>query len=127
MRYLLIAFAIVSALCTTRPSGLGDPPIPPAGVASEDKDQLASLSYVHQARAAFPEAKRRFLEGLPEGYELRVTAGLQDSGGHWLNNLIAVDKIENGWVTGHWIEGMARAARDIKDIYTFSEEDIIDW
>lgn len=127
MRYLVIAFAIVSASCTTRPSGLGDPPIPPAGGASEDKGQLASLSYVDQARAAFPVAKRRFLEGLPEGYELRVTAGLKNSDGRHLNNLIIVDKIVNGWVKGHWFEGMARAASDTKDIYTFSEKAIIDW
>jgi hypothetical protein len=117
MRYLLIALAIVSASCATRPSVLGDPAIPPAGGASEDEGQLASLSYVDQARVAFPEAKRRFLEGLPEGYELRVA---------W-DGLIVVEKIENGWITGHWHEGMARAASGTQEIYTFSEKDIIDW
>ena len=128
MRYLLIALAIVSASCMTRPSGLGDPLIPPAvGVTSEDKSQLAALSYVDKARAAFPEAKRRFLEGLPEGYELRVTADLKDSDGRRMNNLIIVDKIENGWVTGHWYEGMARDVPVTQDIYTFSEKDILDW
>lgn len=128
MRYLLIALAIVSASCMTHSSGVGNPPIPPAtGVTTEDKSQLAALSYVDRARAAFPEAKRRFLEGLPEGYELRVTADLKDSVGRRMNNLIVVDKIEDGLVTGHWWEGMARGVYDAKDIYTFSERDIIDW
>lgn len=105
-----------------------DLPKPQAEVPSKDKGQLAALSYGAHARAAFPEAKRRFLKGLQEGAEPRVTARLKDSGGRAINNLIIVDRIENGWITGHWCECMARGvSEDAKDIYTFSEEDVMDW
>lgn len=126
MRFLFIALAIASAAYVARASELGyvgqDPPKPLAEVTSKDKGQLPALSYVDLARAAFPEAKRRFLKGFPEGYELRVTAGPSGGGG-----LIVVEKIENGWITGHWYEGMAQPASDTKDVYTFSESDVTDW
>lgn len=125
MRSLLIALAIASAACATRASELEyveqDPPRSPAEVTSKSKGQPSALSHVDQARVAFPEAKRRFLEGLPEGYEFRVMAGPSSGGG-----LIIVEKIENGWITGHWYEGMARPS-DAKDVYTFSESDVTDW
>ena len=128
MRSLLIALTIVSASCAACASELGNVERGLSKSPAEviNKGQLPAPSYVNQARAAFSDAKRRFMEGLPEGYELRVTAGLKDSGEHAVNNLIIVDKIENGWVTGHWFEGIARAAYS-NDIYTFSEEDIVDW
>ena len=129
MRSILIALAIVSVSCATRASHLGyvDLLKPPAEMSSKAKGQWTAPSYVDQARAAFPEAKRRFLEGLLEGCELRVQPEVKDSAGHVSTVIVVVDKIENGWVTGHWWEGMARAVYDTQDIYTFSEKDVLDW
>jgi hypothetical protein len=48
----------------------------------------------------------------------------------WLikNNVIVVDRIEDGRITGHWWEGMERAfSPQQKDVYTFSEGDVLDW
>jgi hypothetical protein len=39
--------------------------------------------YVAQARNTYPQAKRRFLQGLPRGYVLFVTTRLRDSKEHW--------------------------------------------
>jgi hypothetical protein len=94
-----------------------------AEITSRGEDEWAAVPHVAQARAAFSEAKRRFLAGLPAGSQLRVTAGTSSDGG-----IIVVDRIENGSITGHWWEGMPRAySPQRKDIYTLSEKDILDW
>lgn len=116
MRVLLIAFAIVFASYATRESECQD-----VERDLKDEDEWAAVAYVAQARAAFPEAKRRFLEGLSAGSQLRVTAST-DGG------IIVVDRIDNGLIIGHWWEGMERAySPQRKDIYTFSEKDVLDW
>lgn len=117
MRALLIAFAIVFASYAARESECRD--------VERDlhEDEWAAVAYVAQARAAFPEAKRRFSKGLSAGSQLRVTAGKSSDGG-----IIVVDRIDNGLIIGHWWEGMERAySPQRKDIYTFSERDILDW
>jgi hypothetical protein len=123
LRFLFVTLAVVSAACAARAADSGN--VDP--VFSKPLAPSPALSSVEQARAAFPEAKRRFLEGFPEGYELRVTAGFTDSAGRAVGNLIIVDTIENGRITGHWCECIARQPSDTKDVYTFSEDDVIDW
>lgn len=75
--------------------------------------------YALRARAAFPDVKRRFVQGLPEGSELRIAAKQVQ--------MIVVDKIEGKSITGHWFEGMTRHSSQRQQIYTISEEDILDW
>jgi uncharacterized protein YegJ (DUF2314 family) len=61
----------------------------------------AIAPYVAKARATYPEAKRRFLTGLPKGYHFAVRVRLGDKGhGGFEDAFIRVEKISNGEITG---------------------------
>ena len=88
----------------------------------------AIAPYVAKARATYPEAKKRYLAGLPAKHTFFLTARLRDKDGNFEQVFIAVDKIKDGNVTGRiWsdlnkVKGFKRG-----DSYTFAEKDMFDW
>jgi hypothetical protein len=132
MRSLFISLAILSATCMTSRSqsidGVGSAPQGrQAEVASKDKGEELSLEKrnIARARATFPEAKRRFLAGLPDGYKLFVEA---ESKGGFDGALIAVNEIRSGQIRGDWPRGMQTDSSEVRErAYILSEEDITDW
>lgn len=57
--------------------------------------------YIKLARETFPEARKRFLEGLPEGYKFYVTYVLHDHKDKKLEQVfIRVGSIKNGMIYG---------------------------
>lgn len=107
MRSLLLALVVLLSPCATHAS-------PPA-------EKKEPYPHIVKARETFPEVKRRFLQGLPKGSELRIST--TDF------HLLIVDKIEGDSITAHWHPGIARAysAEPQPDIFTVSEADITDW
>jgi hypothetical protein len=96
MRSFFISLAILSAACmTSRSQSIDEAGSAPQGrqaeVSSKAKEEELSLRKrnIARARATFPEAKRCFLTGLPDGYKLFVEA---ESTGSFDGALIAVDK-----------------------------------
>jgi uncharacterized protein YegJ (DUF2314 family) len=79
------------------------PPDKPAVMAS--KEQIAAYDraiapYVAKARATYPDAKKRFLDGLPSGYRFLVRVPLTDPDGKREDSFLAVEKISGGKITG---------------------------
>lgn len=81
-----------------------------------------------QARATYPDARRRFLAGLPEGHRLLVTTSLREAAGEEERVFVAVDRIEGGRITGRianellLLRGFHRG-----QMYTFPEDALVDW
>jgi uncharacterized protein YegJ (DUF2314 family) len=79
------------------------PPDKPVGMASQEKlaaYDRAIAPYVAKARATYPDAKKRFLAGLPPGYRFSVRVPLSDPDGKREDSFIAVEKISGGKITG---------------------------
>jgi hypothetical protein len=79
------------------------PPDKPLSLTSEARlaayDQ-AIAPYVAQARATYPEAKKRFLAGLAPGYRFSVRVPLIDPDGKREDSFVAVERISDGKITG---------------------------
>jgi uncharacterized protein YegJ (DUF2314 family) len=106
------------------------PPDKPVNVAKDQASRLeaAIKPYIEQARKTYPEAKARYLAGLPKGETFSVTAKLSDSQGHYEIVFIRVAKIIDGKVTGN-IANDTTLVTSYKrgSEYTLSEVDLLDW
>ena len=56
--------------------------------------------HVEKARATYPEAKKRYLAGLPPRHTFFVTTLIRDQQGHFENVFVVVDQIADEKVTG---------------------------
>jgi hypothetical protein len=84
--------------------------------------------YVEQALKTYPEAKDRFLAGLPAKHFFFVTTRLHDSDGHWEQVFIAVKEIKDGMVTGLIASDIdVVSGYKAGDKYSFPESELIDW
>lgn len=97
---------------------------------SEQNDRLhkALESLVKQARETYPEAKKRFLAGLPDGYVFEVVATLRDGSGKTEQVFIVVRRIADGFIEGY-INNDIRTVSGyrVKDPYRLLETEIVDW
>ena len=109
------------------PNAPKDKPAPIKEGKTSDFDR-AIAPYVAKARSTYPEAKKRYLAGLPPKHTFFITTRLRDKAGKWEQAFIAVESIKAGQVTGLiWsdltlVTGFKRGER-----YTFPEADMLDW
>jgi hypothetical protein len=82
--------------------------------------------YSEKARKTYPEAKRRYLAGLPKGDIFSVTTKLRNHTGQEVA-FIAVDSIKGDQITGHIASELAMPDYKKGDRYTMAERDIVDW
>lgn len=78
------------------------PPDKPVSMDTDDKVAAydrAIAPYIAKARATYPDAKRRFLAGLPPGSRFAVRVPLHDSNRRE-DSFVAVEKISGGKITG---------------------------
>jgi hypothetical protein len=101
-------------------------------VAATSKSEVDALEkaiapYVEQAQRTFPDAKKRFLAGLPTGYKFAVLTKLK-SKGKVETVFILVNKIEDEKITGT-IGSDVRAMPGFKagDTYRLPEMSVLDW
>ena len=89
--------------------------------------ERAIAPYVEKARKSYPDAKKRFLAGLPPGHRFSLLTKLH-SPGRVEAVFITVTGIEGDQVTGY-IDSDVRGVVGYKtgDSYTLSERDILDW
>jgi hypothetical protein len=84
--------------------------------------------HIEMARKTYPEAKGRFLKGLPPKHTFFITARLHDAGGRFEQVFIAVKEIKGGKVTGQiWSDIELVTGFQKGDAYTFPESELIDW
>ena len=138
MRYRLLAIlflAVTSCAHGRVKSGVSSPTNPPPDqpVTVRSDPQLQKLMsaiepYVKKARATYPQAKARFVAGLPSGSKFFATVQLHDAEGKMEQVFVQVDQIEADWISGFiWnditrVKGFAKGQR-----HTFPESEIIDW
>src|SRR6185312_12398920 len=132
MRYLLLLLSLLAVVeLSFSQNRLLSPDAPkdkPVAVDNMEKLNKAIAPYVTKAKSTYPQAKQRFLTGLPKGQHFFLTAPLKDDQGHEENVFIVVRAIQDGIVSG-------RIANDVRlvsgykngDDYSFAESALLDW
>lgn len=87
----------------------------------------AMKPYIEQAKKTYPDAKKRFLAGLPPKHVFFVTTQLKD-GKKVEQVFIAVTAIKDGKISGQ-IQTEIQVVTNYKngDAYTFPETEMVDW
>ena len=89
--------------------------------------ERATAPYVEQARNTYPQAKRRYLAGLPRGYRFSAVTKLH-SPGRVEAVFVAVTSIKGNLITGRIDnEILSVAGYKAGDMYTFPEAELVDW
>jgi len=99
----------------------------PVMVSGPDMDKLMA-PYVKMALKSYPEAKGRFLKGLPPKHSFFITTKISDEKGRSEQIFVVVGDIKDGKITG-------RVSSDIYNVSGYkrgdkiecSEKDIMDW
>lgn len=104
-----------------------DDPVQASTSAERDELEKAIAPYIEQARKSYPDAKKRYLAGLPSGQRFSVVTKLH-SPGREEAVFVTVTGIKGDQVTGR-IDSDVRSVAGYKtgDSYTLSERDIVDW
>ena len=126
---LLIARPLWASTQQPRPS-----PTPPTDqstsvTADEIKQFEESLKpYIAKARQTYPDAKKRFLAGLPQGQWFSLTTKIHDEQGRFEQVFVTVREIKDGIVKGV-IANETNVVTKYKlgDAYSFPEKDLVDW
>ncbi|HKR23541.1 MAG TPA: DUF2314 domain-containing protein [Pyrinomonadaceae bacterium] len=109
------------------PNAPKDKPVDAKGSEAEQLEE-AIKPYIEKAKNTYPQAKARFLSGLPPKHTFFITTRLHDSSNRWEQVFIAVRQIKDGQVTGviasnvHLVSGFREG-----DTYKFPESDMVDW
>jgi hypothetical protein len=96
---------------------------------SEAEEYRAAIApYVEKGRKSYPDAKKRYLAGLPAGQHFFAVANLRDNSGVVEQVFIAVAEIKDNRITGR-IASDIRAVKGFKngDPYSFPESELVDW
>lgn len=90
--------------------------------------QRAIAPLVAEAKNSYPNARRRFLTGLPAKESFFVTTVITDSAGRHEQVFIAVDSIAGDRIRGRiWSEINLVQGYRLGQPYTVREADLIDW
>lgn len=110
------------------PDAPNDQPVDATGKGEAEAYRTAIAPYVEQGRKTYPEAKKRFLAGLPEGHHFFAVTNLRDGTGTYEQVFIAVAKIRDGQITGR-IASEILGVKGYKngEPYTFPEDELVDW
>lgn len=92
------------------------------------KFEAAIKPYIEKARQTYPEAKKRFLAGLPPKHTFFVTTRLTDDTGDFEQVFVAVREIKDGVIRGFISSEVNRILRYKKGgAYSLPESELIDW
>lgn len=110
-----------------QPARPPDKPVPAAGVENVRRVDEAIAPYVKKAKATLPQAKKKYLKGLPTGDEFFVTTRIYNPDGKFEQVFLSV----TSW-TGQTISGVAASDTSLipikrGDSITCKERDVLDW
>lgn len=126
-----LPLALLLASCSSVP--LAGAPASPAADQTPDTQALEALNravqpLLAQARATYPEAKRRFLAGLPQGDRFYVSVTLKDPTGRRQQAYVYVATYQGNTVLGRIASDVNRiSGYAVGDPYTGEESAVIDW
>ncbi len=131
MKVSMLVLVVAAPIAFAEPQPATNAPEDKPGALMQEQTNAfdrAIAPYVAKARASYPDAKTRFLAGLPRGEVFFITTRLHDKDGKWEQVFIAVDRIKDSKVTGTissdlaTVKGFKRGQK-----YTFSESEMLDW
>jgi hypothetical protein len=110
------------------PKAPPDRPVDAKSQAEVDKYEAAIAPYVEKGRLTYPDAKKRYLAGLPADHHFFAVTKLRDETGVIEQVFIAVASIKDDRITGR-ISSDIRVVKGFKngDPYSFPERDLVDW
>ncbi len=110
------------------PNAPQDKPVDAKGKAAVEEYKAALAPYIETGRKTYPEAKSRYLAGLPAGHAFFVVTELRDGSGTFEQVFIAVAAIKDDRITGR-IATEIIGVKGFKngDPYSFPESELIDW
>ncbi|HEX8848117.1 MAG TPA: hypothetical protein VF761_01160 [Gemmatimonadaceae bacterium] len=128
------ALAAIAASCLLSVGAMaqsgGLPDVPETTTSPGGMDSLTKLfaPAIAQARATYPQARKRFLAGLPAGHRFAVTTGLRDDAGHREQIFVYVDSIRGETVFGKIASEitLVRGYRYLQPLVV-AERDVLDW
>lgn len=98
------------------------------GAEGVSKFDEAIKPYVEKARKSYPDAKKRFLKGLPPRHSFFVTTRVYDDTGAFEQVFVAVKEIKGGRIKGLiWSDIVTVRGYKYGDTYSFREADLLDW
>ena len=105
-----------------------DRPTEARGKTEAEEYRAAIAPYVAKGRQTYPEAKKRYLAGLPPGRTFFVVTNLRDKAGTVEQVFVAVANVRDGRITGRIASDILTVIGYKKgDPYSFPEGDLIDW
>jgi hypothetical protein len=103
----------------------------PVSVTSDEQRrrlEAAVAPYIAQARATYPQAKQRYLAGLPPQQSFFVTVELRDAAGHSEMAFLAVDSLARDSIFGRiWNQIQAVRGYRLRDRHAVAEAELLDW
>lgn len=126
---LLVACPVLGQAQQPKPSPTPPPDRPTEVTADEIKQFEETLKpYIEKARQTYPDAKKRYLAGLPKGQWFSVTTKIYDEQGRFESVFIAVREIKDGVVKGVIASEMNLVTKyKLGETYSFAEKDLLDW
>jgi hypothetical protein len=132
MKLLIILTTVCATLAFGQLSPLA-PNAPKDKPVSAEAEQAAAFHraispYVEKARKTYPDAKKRYLEGLPPKHVFFLVTRLHDRTGTFEQVFIEIRSISKGIATGivaseiHAVQGFKRGQE-----YAFPENEMLDW
>ena len=89
---------------------------------------LAMKPYEDQARATWPDARRRFLAGLPDRHTMFVTTRLRDDRGKQEQVFVVVDSIAGTRIVGRiWSQVLLVRGFQLGGRHELDESALVDW
>lgn len=109
------------------PNAPKDKPVK-AGESEAEQIEAAIKPYIEKARTTYPQAKARFLSGLPPRHTFFITTRLRDSSNRFEQVFIAVKEIKDGKINGVIASEVRLVSGYVEgDKYSFPETELIDW
>ena len=103
----------------------------PVSVTSDEQRRrldAAIAPYIGQARATYPQAKERYLSGLPPQQSFFVAVELRDAGGHSEMAFLAVDSLARDSIFGRiWNQIQVVRGYRLRDRHAVAEAELLDW
>jgi tetratricopeptide (TPR) repeat protein len=104
----------------------GSPP-PDRVVPSSQELTEALKPLIVQARATLPDAKKRYLAGLPSGHYMSVTTGLTDKNNHHEQVFVTIDSWNGDVVNGRLANDVSLEGYKRGQALKVNEKDMLDW
>jgi uncharacterized protein YegJ (DUF2314 family) len=137
MRFLVC----IAVFCLTTPTGASaysqqlspshyptDKPLAAPNANDVQSVERAIAPYIKQAKATLPQAKEKYLKGLPKGEHFSVTTKIHDADGKFEQVFVGVTSWEGETIKGLLISDLITLHdHKVGESITLKQSDVLDW